>query len=348
MDNMLLIVNGFDLAHGLPTRYQDFLAFTENPAADIESAYKYWNTVTMLLHSKNFSVPWQFRALEAYHQNPPVFSSNTSGCAPLLQYLKTVSQIQLWVDFETEIQKIVELIITPERKVDKSLLDLDFYLRLDTNESLQYLDLHIQDLLKLMMLYYGAIIPSKGINQYPAWLYQKEFSHLITFNYTDTFRQVIERLNIQTFPKSENCQFIHGTIAPSNAEIGSGPLHNMVLGFTSKNPDDLRTVRFQKYFQRIQKRTGIQYRNWVVHNNPYDSALTIMGHSCDPTDGDALRHLIVNTDETNVYYFDQADYERKITNFIALFGADTFQEFYYSEKIKFIEQPASVPFPPNT
>ncbi len=61
-----------------------------------------------------------------------------------------------------------------------------------------------------------------------------------------------------------------------------------------------------------------------------------------------MRHLIVNTDETNVYYFDQADYERKITNFIALFGADTFQEYYYSEKIKFIKQPASVPFPPNT
>lgn len=338
--DILLIGNGFDLAHGLPTRYENFLDFVQNPTPYIDQVKEY-------VPSKS----WQAQIIHACSEDQSWFNALKSGCAQLCKCLQQEKDLHLWVDFESEIQKIVELIVDRANRPTFIHPVLTFYTTLDLDQSLLSLEGHIHNLLNLMMVYYGTIVPFIPIKQYPAWLYEKAFSHLITFNYTDTFRRVVNQLGIKTFPKSENCQFIHGTIGSQDNQIDCQhpeSLHNMVLGFTSQNPDNLRTVRFQKYFQRIQKRTGIQYRNWVVRNNPYDSTLTIMGHSCDPTDGDALRHLVVNTDETNVYYFDQADYERKITNFIALFGADTFQEYYYSEKIKFIKQPASVPFPPNT
>lgn len=37
--NILVIGNGFDLAHGLPTTYQDFLKFTDNYKPGLEAQY---------------------------------------------------------------------------------------------------------------------------------------------------------------------------------------------------------------------------------------------------------------------------------------------------------------------
>ena len=125
----------------------------------------------------------------------------------------------------------------------------------------------------------------------------------------------------------------------------------MVLGideYLSKKSKDkeIDFIAFKKYYQRIYKGTGCDYKNWIDairesrHANevalreqfpkqiPYDKfdskhKLYIFGHSLDITDKDVLRDLILNDNiYTIIYYFNNEVMGQQIANLVKVIGKD--------------------------
>lgn len=143
--------------------------------------------------------------------------------------------------------------------------------------------------------------------------------------------------------------YIHGETKINNTI----ELNNMVLGIDEYLPEkrkdkDIEFVGFKKYYQRIYKQTGCEYKNWVekirrfkqevdekLKNqyplqipygevpNKYRNQLYIFGHSLDATDKDVLRDLILNDNVyTTIFYPNKEELGRKIANLVKVIGQD--------------------------
>lgn len=337
--NILLIGNGFDLAHGLATRYKDFLDYVESKENDQSKKMK-----------KNI---W----INGFMKRKKVLGEN-------------------WIDIESEIAHVI-------KSVEKQLVDrvnsavnineppeLAFYLehkKLGDHTKLGILQLPNKDLITLLInemndlicyleRYLAEICPS-SLKFISPDVQELEIDRILTFNYTNTYEDV--------YQNTVEYDFIHG-------RIGNIP-NNMVLGIDEYLSDaekntELDFVRFKKYFQRIQKRTGCTYKLWIeqirksrheshcepVYYNgellgyklPPDVNLYIFGHSLDLTDKDILSELILEEGVcTTIFYQDDESYAQKITNLIKIIGQDNVIQFVHgaSPKIKFQVQQEMIP-----
>ena len=144
---------------------------------------------------------------------------------------------------------------------------------------------------------------------------------LLSFNYTNTFES--------NYTKNVKTHYIHGKATGSKSNC------NIVLGINEylnkkERSQNVDFIDFQKYFQRIQKRTGNEYKNWLseINNQKYDNKepkhkLYIFGHSLDVTDSDIIKEFILNKHiETTIFYHDQQAYENRIRNLIKIIGKD--------------------------
>lgn len=162
----------------------------------------------------------------------------------------------------------------------------------------------------------------------------------ICFNYSHTCNRLYD-IKIE-----DNYDFIHGEAKQrKNKEKFK---NNMVLGIdeylsNKKKNKDIEFIGFKKYYQRIYKETGSNYKDWVneikrmnkktkeeiaskkdelkankgldyaglntrkelerLENNPPKHFLYIFGHSLDVTDGDILRDLILNDNVYTIIYY---------------------------------------------
>lgn len=127
----------------------------------------------------------------------------------------------------------------------------------------------------------------------------------------------------------------------------------MVLGIDEYLPKhrkdkDVDFIAFKKFYQRIYKETGCEYRNWVddirsdkpIENRTYGGFdengnkiiestyssqhnLYIFGHSLDVTDGDILKDLILNDNvHTTIYYVNKDVMGQQIVNLVKVIGQD--------------------------
>lgn len=125
----------------------------------------------------------------------------------------------------------------------------------------------------------------------------KDISHVINFNYTDTFYSNYSDL----FKKDKNSYNIHGRACVFSDR------HNIIMGvkedsFDLNNKENTDYIRFQKFFQRIKKGTGARYVDWYNKSLKYD--VFIMGHSLDGTDKEVLNYIIKHekTRRIVIYY----------------------------------------------
>ena len=120
-----------------------------------------------------------------------------------------------------------------------------------------------------------------------------------------------------------------------------GASQNIVLGIEDNDPSNLDTIYFKKYFQRIQKKTGREVFDWFDEKISSSEPIVtdIFGHSLDTTDKDILMLIFEKSRYTNIYYYNQADYEQKIINLVRLYGSpEEFTKRYYNHKIRLHDQ----------
>lgn len=365
--NILVVGNGFDLAHGLPTKYGDFLKFVE--------------VIRQVLNAKGKEIDWKDIHLEIKelikinmgNVRDNIFSQEQIWRELLeenfwIEYFLQCPMYQKenWIDFESEISNVIQSIDVDMKNNNLKLDDgasivSNFYLEkffhkrlpatvLDFGQGIQVItfreirDILYQDLNKLTRAF--EIYLCEYVRKIESGKISKEIKglgidHVLSFNYSHTYQKLYDK------SKKIKYDYIHGE-SRFNSTIES---NNMVLGIDEylhkKSKDkEIDFIAFKKYYQRIYKKTGSEYKNWVdeIANSryanevslreqfpkqiPYEKfnskhKLYIFGHSLNITDKDVLRDLILNDNVyTTIYYLNKGVMGQQIANLVKVIGQD--------------------------
>lgn len=359
---ILLIGNGFDLAHGLPTSYKDFLDFCKMvrelytyPIIDNEYNQKKlidWNTDKTI----------KSKLLECYENRKNCFEDKiTTQCKELDElydcikenvwinyFLEREKSIgENWIDFESEISNVVQAIETLkgyiERDEDvlkikdtkqktiiyflkiakKSLQDVFNLKRIDG--FIEDISIELDKLIRSLEIYICEFVNEIDIIKENDDIKTITPDYVLSFNYSNTYERIYGQSKEVTY------DYIHG-----KADIENNvDTCNLVLGIDEYLEDDkndkLEFIAFKKFYQRIYKSTDSTYMKWVEQIKKYPEVnhnLFIFGHSLDKTDRDILKLLICNDNvTTKIYYYrknknDKKELGKLIKNLVRIMGQD--------------------------
>lgn len=361
--NILVIGNGFDLAHGLPTRYMDFLEFIEEyfKYKELgESQEQYFVFFKKVDKQKEY-----FEINELMNNNLWFYYFHDLKLHRLLEGKDN------WIDFEKEISSVVQTLdktirlynqresnYFSDESMQKYFNKLQYLLKqnqeilptIKNENSIESLESLKQNLLKDLNRFIRCMeIYFNYVNEYSMHnMESKEFinklniNKILSFNYTNTF----ECLYGSHFTDI-TYDYIHGK-ADVNHDINSC---NLVLGIDeyldeNEKNTNVEFVQFKKFFQRIYKGTGCLYKDWLLENEGemYIPKINLyfIGHSLDVTDKDILKELILHEGaNTTIYYHNQEALSRMITNLVKVIGEDELisRTGGYHGSIKFKQQP---------
>ena len=387
MANILIIGNGFDLYHHYPTRYTDFLFFVNywelfksehskatfnvDPVAYIDISLSDKGELTEK-SIKDFA-----KYINAYDEKDIVMLDNKKDNHWINYFNTLLSNNQIagnkWIDFEAEIQtalgyidlyfdtvisleinKVISYSIPP--RANDFISDFnkgeseDLVLPLGAKRSrvdiaeLNEIKKHyinnilgnLNDLiicLNIYMLDFVSIIKCHRYSEQIKELCVSDSIQLLNFNYTDTFKCIYDKENLLS----------------NHSVHGNAREWNVVLGIPDDSYDSTEYVYFQKYFQRIQKKTGSFYKTWIkdtfkpipVIDSSEDDypQVYILGHSLAETDKGVLKDFFQNDSikKITIFYHSQKSYEDMVINLIELFGKEFVIENTGSERVCFVK-----------
>lgn len=373
---ILVIGNGFDLAHGLPTKYSDFLEFLSL----IKRMSNYHNNKVDFI-SRNLTESSGNKHIQQYFLeliskvadenkrpidlNTLISKSEDTVLQELIAHLKNNSWYdhfikvksyinEGWIDFESEISRVIQILdkyrtkksidiqdITDDENIKRMLNSIGN--RVSGNyevdeQGFQKLEEDLNKLIRCLEIFLVDCIEKIKIENRLPNIENIKFDKILSFNYTDTYKKLY----------APNClsniqyDFIHGkAIIRNNIET-----NNMVLGIdeyldSTQASKNTSFISYKKYFQRIHKETGCVYKDWIRLNSHTSSELYIFGHSLDITDKDILRELIeAENMKTTIYYYNKKVYASQIANLVKVLGVDNLVSRVHGENrsITFIQQ----------
>lgn len=370
--NLLIIGNGFDIAHGLPTKYINFLEY-------IEDFLNYKENNSNISETDRLSYIKELEKTNTATYNEFYSLVNDNYWINYFIYLKSENLLdEGWIDFEKEISRIVQVLDSVRTKTLIQLKNdiniLDIIVRQNDYEILEpffhnvqkeirindlpYNDyfkkvkkILIQDLKRLIRgleIYLSTYVESIETSKI-SYIDKLEIDKVLSFNYTKTY----ELLYCNN--KTVDFDYIHGK-ADLNHTIDTT---NIVLGIDEylddyqKNNDN-EFVQFKKFYQRILKNTGSLYNDWLDSYNIQRQRFVkapdmqpklnvyIIGHSLDITDKEILNSIILS-DETTVTIFHHSveALEDQISNLVKIIGQEELIKRTYgkNQKIKFVPIP---------
>lgn len=283
---VLILGNGFDLAHGLPTRYSDFLEFCKIFLTDIYDKDK---TLTALLNKYGMNEKCIKYFSEKYDYFGNLLDKNI-WYGYFSDDLLCKSLGRNWVDFESEIKLCIKYIDEKSKYLSKRVEDLfekGNVIGDENNALIRYSafksavlnsikkDKDVFDLRTLLYEDLKGLIQAIEIylllvEKMPIKLISKDISgfyydYIINFNYTHTYNLNKHYNNLKVdVDEPTEIFYIHG-------ETGK-KTNNMVLGideYWSKYERDNHTnfTIFKKFAQRIQKKTGVDSYKWIKEIN---------------------------------------------------------------------------------
>lgn len=281
--NILVLGNGFDIAHGLPTQYVDFLDF-------IRKYYEYKSTGDFSTQSDE-----RFKdVIRLKTEKPKLFDEIEALTKEnaWYQHFDSVYESRMtegkngWIDFEREISNIVQIIdkvriqiikeheqgsgdvnlndwqIKQLKEIIWGKVHLDYKsVKFDIDDIQKLKDRLVQDLNKITrcLEIYLAHCVNIEKNSTLALIEELDIHNVLSFNYTDTYKKLYDK-----GIKSIKYHHIHGIAK----EEGNVETCNMILGIDEYLDDPLKNtdnefVEFKKFFQRIFKGTGNIYTEWI-------------------------------------------------------------------------------------
>lgn len=193
------------------------------------------------------------------------------------------------------------------------------------------MELDLKKLIRALEIYISLFIENIDLSLYKGKV--ENIDKVISFNYSNTFERLYGLHNIE-------CDYIHGK-ANLEREINK---NNMVLGIDEYLDDEIKDkyldfIFFKKYFQRIYKRTGCNYKYWleeIVESNE-ESNIYFYGHSLSRADNDILRDLILCENiKVHIFYHSDDAYRSQITNLVDVIGQDKLIEKVYGSNATII------------
>lgn len=316
-ETILILGNGFDIAMGRKTKYEEFIEFTN----DLNSRKKY------IVNFRKFIKQYKKIKLSNYkdnlylkfiNENKDTLGENWSNLEIM------ISQLADGMKYFKENSKVFFECygLADQPEFDNYLLDISNYnakhyivkiaeeknntLAFDNNEKelliealnnifIKELDLLIE-LLEIYLSYLDYLdFEVRKIEVRPTALdaiSDLSNSSVLNFNYTNTSSHLFG-----TF--EEKTHFIHGRI---DLDRQPNRINTMVFGIEDKENDvNSDLIPYQKYYQRVVKETGNKFeeffikRNYTVKNTsvlgravptrvPVSKNIIIFGHSVDPLD----------------------------------------------------------------
>lgn len=383
---ILMIGNGFDLEHGLQTKYTQFLEFVKK----YRYAYLSANSVPKKLYDikdtylkKIFENPEYEDRVVALH----IFTENNVWINHFEQiYKEHLANKENWIDFESEISSVIQAmdglikyyegVETGESRNDSlrmyyknRLSNIIDYREFKSENIKAYIPNLLCDLNKLigaLEIYIWDYVGNEKLKYYNPDIEKIQPSKVFSFNYSDTYRKLYANNR-----KEIEYSFAHG-MATNNIHFFAGktdvPIeeienciqrnadsNNMVLGIDEylsedRRSDEIEFIAFKKYYQRIYKKAGNEYKKWlqqidenVKAGRKEENILYIFGHSLDVTDGDVLREFINHENlKTVIFYRNKEQLGQQIANLVKILKSDTVIEKVYGNNPTIIFQQQSM------
>ena len=346
---ILLIGNGFDLAHGLPTSYSYFLDFCDK----VEKIFNFQSGINEKDYKTNELNDWNID--DSIKSKLYEWDKNTNNNLNKLfieiydniknniwinYFLEKREQLgKNWIDFESEISNVVQAFecvrdytergkVIPRsgiegKKVEEVETFIDIfegngsrkflitYMNLDTfNKYVKKMILDLDSLIRVLEIYISGFINKIEGLQKNDDIKDINSDCVLSFNYSNTYERIYGQSNKIEY------DYIHGKADITN---NVNTCH-LVLGIDEyleerDRDNKLEFLPFKKFYQRIFKSTDSSYMEWVDEirqNSEYPYELYIFGHSLDKTDKDVLELLICNDNvQTKIYYHRKSNNDKK-------------------------------------
>lgn len=311
MGRYLVIGNGFDLAHNLPTRYVDFL-YVCAKFVGIEFDY---GLDELPINLENASNNFNNKFI---NDNKMKLSIKTNIW--LKYFYNIYNKIDVnWVDFEKEIKHVCEYMSLTglfSKKYEMFFTDMGF----DIQKAKNHLNLLVDIFNDYLLV----------VNEFDIDVYYQEVidfmpTNVISFNYTNTFNKL--------YSPVINIDYIHG-------KIGFKDDNSIIMGFEgmSDEENDLNFAEFIKYFQMVEKEIEIESYSSLQKTN--DNMSMFFGHSMDKTDKDIIEKVFESSNKVFILYYNEKMKNQIIKNLMTIFGKEQFINLTLSHKRKiyFIKQ----------
>ena len=375
-ETILILGNGFDIAMGRKTKYEEFIEFTN----DLSSRKKY------IVNFRKFIKQYKKIKLSNYkdnlylkfiNENKDTLGENWSNLEIM------ISQLADGMKYFRENSKVFfECYGLADQPVfDNYLLDISNYnakhyivkiaeeknntLAFDNNEKelliealnnifIKELDLLIE-LLEIYLSYLDYLdFEVRKIEVRPTALdaiSDLSNSSVLNFNYTNTSSHLFG-----TF--EEKTHFIHGRI---DLDRQPNRINTMVFGIEDKENDvNSDLIPYQKYYQRVVKETGNKFeeffikRNYTVKNTsvlgravptrvPVSKNIVILGHSVDPLDKEIFQKCFELAKKGEYpyrfifTYYDDAAKRSIIKNLAIILGKEKLVELTGKRNVVFVK-----------
>lgn len=381
-ENILILGNGFDLFHGLPTKYTDFLTLVKNwdgfyqkmsfefsvyeekerpncecpkisledgvlipksmlAFADIDPDYFCWSNLQQLNKEINRNLWIKYFVDSGYEKENWIdFEGEIEKVVLMVKHfydaLPQLYDKKIENNFDKETLNIIEIFTDdpngfPIEKSRSLLMDDIRPSRIDElkKKTISVMKKHLDGLIDSLKIYFVEFVDKINITLITPVISKIDNPYVLNFNYTD---YITRYNNID----ANSIHYIHGSIKDETFEY-----NNMVLGINDGKVNDNDFVCFFKYFQRIQKRTGNQYKYWEPQSNGCGGSLAssvyVFGHSLDANDKSILSYYFENEDvhRIAIFYHNQSAYEMQVINLINMFGKEFVIENVSSKRIQF-------------
>jgi hypothetical protein len=301
-NNILVIGNGFDLYHELKTKYIDFVKFTKK---DLElSRTPFIKCFQMMADANDGWIDCE----DTIHGIIKLFDKILNE---ICDTKKTYFSTKKLSKESMEIIKVFEhYFIKRDTMYSSMQITAEFingFNEFDKRKFLDSLKRDLDDTIRALWHYLKFDLEQAEEIKLSEQIKNIQPSYVINFNYTNTVSELYK-------VEEENIFYIHGNLKDESK--------NMVFGIPDDKEENLDFVYFKKYFQRIQKKTGVVERS-RFHANESERIpvnLHFFGHSLGLTDSDVIREITEMSDKMTIYYLDQSDYESKVINLLHIFG----------------------------
>lgn len=368
--NILVIGNGFDLAHGLNTKYENYLK-TVQVARDLQDINKnandegfLWNMLkmnkteelkrigTLWSQAAQADIPqtlWKEFDRIAGHRNYEKSSVRQMYGGLInnfwIAYFNDNPQ-GTWIDFERDIKNVCESIKNSfySEKYGFNLFDkIDVKFKLPQlakyfdgeKKKLSYFDIisKLEKDLNSLIISFEKYV-AEYINTHECTKISPDVVSLeIDCVLSFNYSNTYERM--YNFRNNVEFAYIHGKAGCKNNNYG-----NIVLGYDECEYGEEweYTIPFKKYYQRVLRETDDNYLNWISKiKDDLNSIHNVyfFGHSMDITDKDIICDLVLNKNVcTTIYYFSDDDKKKKLQNLVNTLGNDNFKVYTKTGRIK--------------
>ena len=338
--DILILGNGFDLAHGLKTRYTDFLDYWKKDN-NVENVW----LKHFVNRQKQLGDKWIDLEEEIY--NVIGFINLSFSSNPNVAISKIYSFQKGCTDETFALNKIKKELIsfhnieTDEKEYGKIENDMPTYYFKTYKGLINFLYDQLRDFTKQFNKYLSSqVLPNIGIKEYKFNLSKDKEIRVLNFNYTNTYEKLYDPHSIYT-DANPKYVYVHGKACDSDD-------CNLILGtksFYNHLPNDLREEInvefnvFKKHNQRHRYGTIEAYQellNELIEQlRTFIPVFHIIGHSLDKSDYNILRHIFRVRERSiiNIYYHNQEALERLINNITEIIGEEEVMA-----KVRFIHQ----------